>query len=196
MAEVDTAVAPALVLPPRGGMVAGFPSYVQCAKYVIAGGSDAGSDYDAILSTSDGADATIEAFSLPSGAIIHDVGWRVAVNFNANVDLTLGDSDDADGYALIADVAATAAGDSNAIKTTRSVFTTLLADAGGSDILPATNAVPLYGFALPRLQWNSSAPGDYMSVDVTLAATEATTGVLEVYLWYDLSALQSNFATT
>lgn len=195
MAEVDTAVAPAIVLPPRGGLVAGFPSYVQCAKYVIAAGSDASTvDYDAIISTSDGAAATIEAFSLPTGAIIHDVGWRVAVSFNAEVDLTIGDSDDVDGYAIVANVNATA-GDSNDLWTARKIITN--ADySGDSDCLADTTAVAAYAFLLPRLQWNSSAPGDFMSVDVTLSDTEATTGVLEVYLWYDLSALQTTFAST
>lgn len=200
MAEADTTAAPAKVLPPKGSrMFGGYPSYIQCAKYVLAGGTDLLTDstlYDGVITSSDGSDATVEVFSLPPGAIIHDVGWRVARAFGNACTFTIGDSGDAAGYAEAANVAATV-GDSDAIKTTKQVYET----AWGGDSNPPgdTTTTPEFAISLPRLHWNASAVDAYKSIDVTLggaAVGGGTDGVLEVYVWYDLGALQSNYTTT
>jgi hypothetical protein len=200
MAEADTAAAPAKVLPPKGSrMFGGYPSYIQSAKYVLAGGTDLLTDstlYDGILSSSDGNAATVEVFSLPPGAIIHDVGWRVARAFGNAVTFTIGDSADAAGFAEAANVAATV-GDSDAIATCKQAV--INAWAGDSNPPGDTATTPEYAITLPRLHWNASAVDAYKSIDVTLggaAVGGGTDGVLEVYVWYDLGALQSGYITT
>lgn len=191
MANVDTTLFPPMILPPRGPGAVGYPSYIQGAKFRITGSSDdTASDYDAVISTSDGAAATVKCFDLPSGAVLHEIGWRVAVSFNAEVKLSIGDSDDVDGYAKLAEVGATVGSSAGNLWTTKSIlFNEVM--AGDSDGIPDTTAIAAYQFLMPRMHYNSSKPGEFMSIDVTLSDTEATTGVLEVYVWYDLSMLQS-----
>lgn len=196
MANVDTTLFPPMILPPPGAGAVGYPSYIRGAKFRITGSSDdTASDFDAVISTSDGAAATVKCFELPSGAILHEVGWRVTVSFNAEVKLSIGDSDDVDGYAKLAEVGATVGSSAGNLWTTRSI---LMNDqySGDSDGLPDTTAIAAYQFLMPRMHYNASAPGEFMTVDVTLSDTEATTGVLEVYVWYDLSMLQSAMTST
>lgn len=196
MGNVDTTLFPPMILPPPGAGAVGYPSYIRSAKFVISGSSDdTASDFDAVISTSDGAAATVKCFDLPSGAILHEIGWRVAVSFNAEVKLSIGDSDDVNGYAQLAEVGATVGSSAGNLWTTKSILMNEQY-AGDSDGLADTTAVGAYQFLMPRMHYNSSKPGEFMTVDVTLSDTEATTGVLEVYVWYDLALLQSALVST
>lgn len=195
MAACDTAAVKFIPIPPLGDAVPdGYPSIIKGIKYTLAAGSDnVSSDFDGVIAASDGNAAVAKIFAVPSGTIIWDVGWRVATAFNAEVDLSIGDSAGADGYAQVAHVDATL-GDGMLLWTSRN--TVAQSWFGDSNAAADTTGSPPYGMLLPMIAYNSSTPGADVPINVTLATTAASTGILEVYLWYDMSLLQSKATTT
>jgi hypothetical protein len=167
---------------PRDPLPDAYPAIIKCVKATLAGGSDASTDFTGVVATSDGNACTADLFNIPYGAIIHDVGWRVAVAFNANVDLSIGDSDDADGYAQVAHVDATNA-DGGVIWTLQSVLRTAQYNDSDAQIAD-TDVVGAYFVELPMMAWNSSTALADLPLVVTQATANASTGVLEVYVWY------------
>src|SRR3989304_4927984 len=95
----------AITLPLRTDPIPeGVPSALKGDKVTVSGDTTAtqfdrrfGSGYSA---------ATVAIFTVPYGYHIYDVGWRVVTAFTAGATLTIGDTDDADGWAKTGDIAA------------------------------------------------------------------------------------------
>lgn len=160
---------------------------IRCASFLYAGASDADTTlYDAIYEAStDAPDDTVPLFSVPVGAIIHDVGWRVRTVFDASVTLAVGDSDDTNGYAETADINCTADGDSVIITTIGSAMRASFFGTTGTAV-PAAAWTPAYAQQLPKLVFNSSAANADVKISAIHGGADASKGVCEFFIWYSL----------
>lgn len=159
---------------------------IRCATYMLSGASDADTSlYDAIYYTSDAPNDTVDLFSVPVNAIIHDFGWRVRGVFTASVTIEVGDSDDANGYAEAADIACTADGDSVVITTIGSAMTASFFGTTGT-VVPAAAWTPAYASQLPKLCFNSDTANEDVIIQAVVGGADAATGAIEFFIWYSL----------
>lgn len=83
---------------PADGMgLNSFPSVMRVVKVTIGADSDA---VDAHLETT----GTYDVLTVAAGSIVKFLGSHVSTAFSASYTITLGDSDDADGYAVDTDI--------------------------------------------------------------------------------------------
>ncbi|MHA2136120.1 MAG: hypothetical protein ACW99J_19850 [Candidatus Thorarchaeota archaeon] len=119
-----------------------------------------------------------DLITFPQYTMIEDVLWRVETAFTANVDLSLGNTDDADGWAEVADIGATVA----STNLSGASIISYLSEASSDTV---TTAPALAGIGLI----NDS--GAY-TLQVTQATAEPAVGMLEVYVKYNNSFLQTS----
>lgn len=148
-------------VPLRGELGAPMHNFdvMRVAKAKV--GSPGSTDVDVVL---DGTAAATAIFSVAAGTLVHEVVARVATAYTASAALSLGDSDDVDGWAHAVLLGCTV------------VSTNLVSSKGamiGSTALPSD----------PTLY----APGKYyaaaQTIDVTAGATFAV-GQMDVYMLY------------
>jgi hypothetical protein len=116
-----------------------------------------------------------DVITLPQHAWIEDVGWRVQTAFTAGVDLQLGDTGNLLGWAEVADIAATV-GSSN-INRAGYIFANRVTTAD-----PST--APAYAGIGVRCDTGAT------TIQISSTATEAATGMLEVYVKYNMVQVQ------
>lgn len=148
-------------------LVDGFPSVEKIVKCTF------GATSGEVLGT------TQTAFGLctmPQYAQITDVGWMVDLAFTASVDLSVGDTDAADGWAEVADVGAT---------TTDTGIT--WASNLGRFATTDSSTSPAYSIAGTLY---STAGKD---INVTVASANPATGKLSVYIKYHMAYGQKHF---
>jgi len=134
------------------------------------------------------AGATANLFSVPDGAIIHDFGWRIREIWTAGCDWSVGDCEDAAGYASVADIGCTGdGGATDVIRTSRQVA--VVAGLAGSTYAAfPDDTTTAYGSLLPRLIVSSGA--SYINIVATHANTEPDSGIIEFYVWYSLPKMR------
>lgn len=113
-------------------------------------------------------------------SIISDVGWQVEVAFTGGADLSIGDTDDVDGWAEVADVGCTVAD-------TSIVWASALAAQGGTD---AGSTYPAFGGS------NRKAGSSDIVLEITHANTAPTAGHLAVYVKYHMADAQVSTNST
>lgn len=129
------------------------------------------------IRTLDDTTATIfDVITLPQYAWIQDVGWRVQTAFTAGVDLQLGDTNNLLGWAEVADIAATVA--STNITSANKI---LYYNSASSDAV--TTAPAFAGFGI-------ICDTGATTIQISSTATEAATGLLEVYVKYNMVQVQ------
>jgi len=79
---------------------------LQLARVRVNSGDTTAVQYDIRLD-SDDSDAAVEIFNVPGGTFVMDMGWSIHTAFTAANTFTLGDTDDADGWAAAAVIAST-----------------------------------------------------------------------------------------
>jgi len=127
---------------------------------------DVGATSGDVLITSS---AVYPVMDIPAGCYIYDVGWRVTTAFNSDVDLNIGTTDDADGFAQVADVAATVADTS--FYFSRATYATQ----------ESTDTLPAYGLT----GYITSTAGAML--DVQVESTTATTGAMTILVFYTMA---------
>ena len=147
--------------------------------------------YDVIIGSGDSA-AVVNLFQFQHHTLIYDVGWRVRAPFTASMTLTIGDSDDADGWSnAAANVGATVA--DTAIMWSREV---VLGQSliGSTTAVADTTAVPIYG-AAGRLMVADTV-GSPINLTATVAGAVPATGQIEIYAMYCLMGGQRDMMAT
>jgi hypothetical protein len=158
----------------------GYPSVIKVIKVTTG---VATMDVDVGSSSQ----ATYDIVTLPAGAHIVDVGWRVAQVFTNAVTFTIGDTDDGDGWALASDISSDAMAH---IKTSREAFLDglreqLISSAAGDTTANSTCwQVPAY--ALPGGGYTCSSGGT-KTIDITVGGADPATGKLEIYVYYHMA---------
>ena len=148
-------------------LVDGFPSVEKIVK--VTCGATSG---EVLMITASG--DVFGLCTMPQYAQITDVGWMVDLAFTAGVDLTIGDTDAAGGWASEAEVGATTTD-------TGITWATRLVQSSAADSGPAyALAPPLY----------STAGKD---INIVSAVTAAATGKLSVYIKYHMAYAQKHF---
>ncbi len=146
----------------------GFPSIekiVKCTFGAIAG---------EVQSTASG---TFAICTLPPFAQVTDVGWMVETLFGQNVAISIGDTDDPNGWAEIGDV-------------TASVADTLIYWASRfSGASTATDSGPIYAITPPT--WTDCE--ENINVVVSTSFSSQNTGELAVYVKYHMAYAQKYF---
>ena len=115
-------------------------------------------------------------FTFPQYTFIEDVMWRVQTAFTGGVDLELGDTNTVNGWAEEGDIAATTAGTDIA-----GALYLLLVNSASSD---AVTTAPTYAGIGVRCDTGATI------LHVSSTGTEPATGMLEVYVKYNMSQLQ------
>ena len=139
-----------------------FPMSMQVMRV------DVGATSGDVLITSS---AVYDVMDLPTGIYIHDVAFQVTTAFNANVDLLIGNSTDPDGFFVVADVDATAAGTN--MKSAKGL-------AHAHSVVGDTTAT-LPAFAGPGYLVLAADAG---KLAVQVETTPATTGAMSVLVFY------------
>ena len=159
---------------------------IRMATFVLGGSCDADTTmvdayYDKGTET---AGATANLFSVPDGAIIHDFGWRIREVWTAGCDWSVGDCEDAAGYASVAEIGCTGdGGATDVIQTSRQMAAVAGLSGSTYAAFPASTG-SAYSSLLPRLIVSSGAA--YISIVATHANTEPDSGLIEFYVWYSL----------
>ena len=156
-------------------------------------------DADIRLAAADSA-AAVAIMEIPNQTYLYDVGWRVVTVFDTGTNISIGDCDDADGWASSANVAATVADTdiSWAGETALSVLHTyteaveaqVAARDATSDLPASTTAppsavtIPVYGFSGGKYIGGDTTVADTFSITLTIGTVDAagpSSGSLEVY---------------
>lgn len=156
-------------------------------KKITVGGDTTDVQYDIRLVAGDSA-APVTIAVLPPRIHIYDVGWRVVVAFTASLDLILGDTDDDDGWGKIADLGCTVA-DTEIFTSKGIAFDALAAYSAVGDTSAGGATYPAYA-AHGRFT-EADTVGTALNFNLTTAAADAATGLLEVYLFYHNAFYQS-----
>jgi len=119
--------------------------------------------------------------TFPQYTYIEDVMWKVETAFTGSVDLSLGNTDATDGWAEVADIAATV-GSTN-MNGANIIYS---GREGSSDTVSTAPALAGIGLC------NDS--GDYI-LQCTVASAEPTVGMLEVYVKYNNMQFQVSTET-
>ena len=146
----------------------GFPSVEKIVKATC--GATVG---EVLLITGSG--DIFDLITVPKYAQVTDVGWMVDLAFTSGVDLSIGDSDDGNGWAEIADIAATV------------VDTGIQWASRMYNATDGTSTNPAYALTTPLY---STAGKD---LQVISAVTTAATGKLSVYVKYHMGYGQKHF---
>ena len=157
-----------------------FPSVIKVVK-VTTGNSTAGVD---VVSSSQASYALV---TLPAGAHIVDVGWRIAEAFTNSVTLELGDTSDSDSWALASDINPTTDAMTH-IKMASGAFldglaAQLITSDGGDTAAGVQWAQPTY--AAPG--GGFTVQGGTNTIDLTVGGADPTDGKLEVYVYYHMA---------
>lgn len=157
------------VIPVAGDKLSdGFPSVEKIVK--VTCGATSG---EVLITTGTG--DVFDLITVPIYAQVTDVGWMVDKAFTAAVDLSIGDTDDADGWAEIADVDAT------------TVDTYILWASRLYNATDGTSTNPAYALSTPLY---STAGKD---IKITSAVTQPATGQMSVYIKYHMGYGQKHF---
>ena len=117
--------------------------------------------------TADTLEVLVKLVDIPAGTLVHEVSWFVEEAFAASATITIGDTDNAAGYAAAADIVCTLK--DTQITNHRSLFTTLV---------PGSAAV---GYQGGRLYGVSNG----MAINlVTSWDTAPAAGILDVFIAY------------
>lgn len=192
----------ALILPIYDGLVTPDDAILglEIARVVISGDTTA-VGYDLRID-SDDSGTPVPVVVIPNQTYIWDVGWKVTTAFVAATILSIGDSDDADGWASSANLAATTADtDISWAGHTALLALQTYAEAidarvslihGTSDLAadttvgPAVSAVtiPTYGFSGGRFIGGDTTVADTFGIWLTIDAPAGgpTLGNLEVFV--------------
>ena len=146
----------------------GFPSIEKIVKCTF------GATSGEVLGITGSGDV-FELVTIPKYAQVTDVGWMVEKIFTAGVDLTIGDTDDADGWAEVDDVGAT------------TIDTYILWSSRLYNATDGTSTNPAYALAAPLY---STAGKD---IKIASAVSAAATGQLSVYVKYHMGFGQKHF---
>jgi hypothetical protein len=134
---------------------------------------------------SDDSDAAVNLFELRAGTFVKDLGWFVHTAFTAANVFTIGDSDDADGWAAAARILSTTA-DTNIAWASQAPVQALVvaatdsdaAHVSDSDLVPPYHAGKLYGL-------DSDNVTDTQVINMTVGTGGSpAAGQLHVYLMY------------
>jgi hypothetical protein len=160
----------AITLPLAGDNIPdGFPSVDKIVKVIF--GSTSG---DITSDTQE----TVELVTFPQYAIVRDIGYQVVTAFTASVTMTLGDTTNAAGWFDAAQMGCTTA------------------DTG-----------ILWASAAARTSSAGSSAGDFSyqggiycdtgarTLELVVGGADPATGQLDIYVVYNMAALQRNFAT-
>ena len=127
------------------------------------------------------AESAFELVSFPQYTYIEDVMWRVDLAFTANVDLSLGNTDNSSGWAEVADINATV-GSTNM---NGAAYISYKSEASSDTVSTAP------AFAGLGYRCDSAAN----NLEVTVATAEPATGLLEVYVKYNNMEMQVSTET-
>jgi len=168
-------------------------SNMRVAKCVVAADTTADTNqYDVIIGSGDSA-AVLSLFQFQHDSYVFDVGWRIVTPFTASLTLTIGDSDDADGWSnAAANVGATVT--DTEINWSRGVWGGLTVGPGDSDIAADTTSAPAY--AQHGRTMIADTVGAPLNLTATVGGAVPATGVLEVYAMYMLMGSQKNTLST
>jgi len=114
--------------------------------------------------------------TLPAFAQLTDVGWMVEAKFNDDVGIAIGDTDDPNGWAEIADVLATVAD-------TLIYWSSRFSGAAST----ATDSGPVYAITPPT--WTDCEE----TINCTVSTGVPTTGKLAIYVKYHMAYAQKYF---
>lgn len=179
----------AIVIPQKSELAGGNVGIMQIAKCLVVVDSIAPDTDVADIILASGDSAAVQAlFTFPNGAFIWDVGWKVETAFTASVTLTLGDTDDADGWGAAAMIGATAA-DTEMDWSSRQVMITRVGGVESTAITYATdttqaNLTPYYGIHHRTMVMDTI--GDNIDLNLTVGGAVPATGVLQVWVTYFL----------
>lgn len=177
----------AVTIPLRGDRIPdGYPSVIKVVK-VTAGCDTAGVD---VVSSSQ---ATYGLATIPVGACIVDIGWRIAEGFTNSVTLEIGDTGDSNGWANATDFVSTAA--MTHIKTASEAFLdglneSIISSAAGDTTTASTVwAVPAYAApqgAPGKAQLVTGTDGP-QTLELTIGGADPTEGKIEIYVYYHMA---------
>ena len=162
----------------------GYPSVIKVVKVTTGCAT-------AVVDVASSSQAAYDLVTLPAGAHIVDVGWRVSEAFTGAVTLTLGDTGDAAGWALTSDILSTTVG--THIVTSRDVFLAGLAEQMiTSDAADTTTASTVWQepqYAAPTTGQASgyTIQGATRTIDMTVGGADPAVGKLEVYVYYHMA---------
>jgi len=125
--------------------------------------------------------SVFDLLTVPQYTFIEDVRWKVETAFTAAVDLSLGNTDATDGWAEVADIAATVVSTNM-----NGAEYMLLINSASSDAVSTAPALAGLGLC------NDS--GDYI-LQCTVATAEPTVGMMEVYVKYNNMQFQVSTET-
>jgi len=175
----------AITLPLRTDPIPeGVPSALKVYKVTVSGDTTA-TQFDRRVGSGDSA-ATVAIFTVPYGYHIYDVGWRVVTAFTAGATLTIGDTDDADGWAKTGDIAATVV--DTEVLWSRGVAFEFLAST--TDIADTT-VFPAYA-AMGRFV-EADTVGSPLNMNIVTAGTmtDIVGGLIEIYMMAQSAFFQS-----